>query len=82
MIEIKYDGTTETSDLESVTVNIKTGAVAAVYRVAEGGESTYRTIAVQGVSTTAFVAAVVTAAKTKIDTTITKVAAEPIEELP
>jgi hypothetical protein len=82
MIGIKFDGTVETTDLVSAAVDVKTGAVTAIYRITEGAEQTYRTIAVPGIDATSFITAVVAGAKTQIAQKITKTEAEPITELP
>jgi hypothetical protein len=79
-IAIGLHGEVETVDLHSITVDVKTGKVSTIYRVTEGTEVTYRTIAVPGISATTFIATVVAAAKTEIGIKVTKTAAEPIEE--
>jgi hypothetical protein len=82
MIDIKFQGTVETADLVSVTVDVKTGSVSTVYRITEGTEQTYRTIPVPGINATAFVALVVAGAKTEIGKSVTKTIAEDPVVLP
>jgi len=81
-IAIGLHGEVETVDLHSITVDVKTGAVTTIYRITEGAEQTYRTIAVPGIDATSFITAVVAGAKTQIAQKITKTEAEPITELP
>jgi len=71
MIGFTYDGSTETSDIANIVVDVESGNVTVTYKVMDGYEIKYCSIAIGELEETSdFIDAAVAAAITAIDSSM------------